>query len=70
MVTAEQPRHPYTNEQVVTHTYGICPVNNLASLISRHLFTNQAPSKLHLDQHRSLMKPIMEELAEEVIKYD
>lgn len=52
------------------HTFSRCPINDLASLLARHLYTKLYPRLDLVSQYEKLMKPLVSELSEKVVEYD
>lgn len=52
------------------HTFSRCPINDLASLLARHLFTKLYPRLDLVSQYEKLMTPMVSELADKIMDYD
>lgn len=51
------------------YTFAPCPVNNVAALLARHLFTNQAIQLNMLDSYHDLAGRLVGELSGKVLNY-
>lgn len=59
-----------TGQEPHVHTFSRCPINDLAALLARHLYTKLYPRLDVISQYEKLMKPMMTELADKIAKYD
>lgn len=51
------------------NTFGVCPINGLAGLLGRHLYTKQSPNNTMVEDYTALITPIIEKLADDVYNY-
>lgn len=48
------------------YSYGVCPVNQMASLLGRHLYTTVTPAIAMLDEFTAFANPLVKDLGNQV----
>lgn len=48
------------------YSYGVCPVNQMASLLGRHLYTTVTPAIAMLDEFTAFANPLVKDLGDQV----
>lgn len=53
-------------QKMCVYNYGVCPVNQLASLLGRHLYTTVAPQTAMLEEFTAFAKPLVTLLGDQM----
>lgn len=54
------PKTKFNGYQPKINTFGVCPINGLAGLLGRHLYTKQSPNSVLVQEFEQFIKPIID----------
>lgn len=60
----------FTGRPFNMHTFGVCPVNNIASLLARHLATRLQPDSSLVSRFSQMSTELIKDLSTKVKYYD